>query len=59
MWSEVEREVNKHPHDTLASLRAKILEGMATMDREVVIPDCKRVQPQIEAVVEANEDFIK
>jgi len=59
MWSEVEREVNKHPHNTLASLRAKILEGMADMDREVVIPDCKRVQPRIEAVVEANEDFIK
>ncbi len=59
MWSEVEREVNKHPHNTLASLRAKILEEIADMDREVVIPECKRVQPRIEAVVEANEDFIK
>jgi hypothetical protein len=41
MWSEVEREVNKHPHNTLvlASLKAKILEGMADMDREVVISD--------------------
>jgi hypothetical protein len=28
MWSEFEREVNKHPHYTLASLRVKILEGM-------------------------------
>ncbi len=59
MWSEVEREVNKHPRNILASLRAKILEGMADMDREVVIPDCNRVQPRIEAFVEANEDFIK
>jgi hypothetical protein len=32
---------------------------MADMDREVVIPACNRVQPLIEAVVEANEDFIK
>jgi hypothetical protein len=37
MWSEFEREVSKHPHNTLASLRAKILEVMADMDREVVI----------------------
>ena len=58
MWSEVEREVNKHPHNTLASLNAKILVVMAKIDREVVIPACKRVQPRIEAVVEANEDFI-
>jgi hypothetical protein len=59
MWSEVEREVNKHPHNTMASLNAKILVVMAKIDREVVIPACRRVQPRIEAVMEANEDFIK
>jgi hypothetical protein len=59
MWSEFEREVSKHTHNTLASLNAKILVVMAKIDREVVIPACKRVQPRIEAVVEANEDFIK
>jgi hypothetical protein len=59
MWSEVEREVSKHPHSTLVSLNAEILVVMAKIDREVVIPACKRVQPRIEAVVEANEDFIK
>jgi hypothetical protein len=59
MWSEVEREVNEHPHNILASLNAKILVVMAKIDREVIIPACKRVQPRIEAVVEANEDFIK
>jgi hypothetical protein len=59
MWSEVEREVNKHPHNTLASLNAKILVVMAKIDREVIIPACKRVQPRIEAVVEANDEFIK
>ncbi len=59
MWSEVEREVKEHPHNTLASLNAKILVVMAKIDREVISPACKRVQPGIEAVVEANEDFIK
>jgi hypothetical protein len=32
---------------------------MAKIDREVIIPACKRVQPRIEAVVEANDEFIK
>jgi hypothetical protein len=38
MWREVEREVKKHPHNTLASLRSKISEVMADMDRELIIP---------------------
>jgi len=58
MWSEFKREVSKHTHNTLASPEAKILVVMAKIDREVVIPACKKVYTQIEAVVEANEDFI-
>jgi hypothetical protein len=50
MWSEVEIEVNKQPHNTLASLRAKISEVMAYKDREVVIQACKRLKPRVEAV---------
>jgi hypothetical protein len=46
MWSEVEREVNKQPHNTLASHRAKISEVMAYKDMEVVISACKRLQPR-------------
>jgi hypothetical protein len=42
MWSEFEREVNTQPHNTLASLRAKILEVMANMDREVIIHSYKK-----------------
>jgi hypothetical protein len=59
MWSEVGREVSKQPHTTLASLRAKILEGMSGMDREVVIPSYLKFWSRIEAVVDANGDFIK
>ena len=58
MWSEVGKEVNKHPHNTLASLRAKISEVMADMDREVIIHPCKMFLSQIEAIVEASGDFI-
>jgi hypothetical protein len=35
MWSEVEREVNKQPHNTLASLKAMISDVMAKLDRDV------------------------
>jgi hypothetical protein len=59
MWSEVEREVNKHPHNTLASLRSKISEVMADMDMEVIIPPYKKLWSRTEAVVDASGDFIK
>ncbi len=59
MWSEVEREVNNHPQNTLASLRSKISEVMSDMDREVIIPPNKKFLSRIEAVVDASGDFIK
>jgi hypothetical protein len=59
MWSEFEREVSKHPHNTLAFLRAKILEVMADMDREVVICPFKKLRSRMEAIVEASRDFIE
>jgi hypothetical protein len=58
MWSEFEREVNKQPHNTLNSLKAKISEVMTNIDREIVILPCQRFWSQIEAM-EASGDFIK
>ena len=57
MWSEFETEVSKHPHNILDSLRAKISEIMADMDREVVICPCKKFRSRIEALVEDSGDF--
>jgi hypothetical protein len=37
MWSELEREVNKCPHITLASLKV-----MTDLDREFIIHACKK-----------------
>jgi hypothetical protein len=37
MWSEFEIEVNKQPHNTLVSLKAKISEVMTKIEREIVI----------------------
>jgi hypothetical protein len=59
MWCEFEREVNKQPHNTLASLRAKILEVMANMDREFIIHSYKKFWSMFEDVVDASGDFIK
>jgi hypothetical protein len=59
MWSIFEREVNTQPHNILASLRTKILEIMANMDRDVVIHPYKKFWSRTEAVVDASGDFIK
>ncbi len=59
MWCEFEREDNKQPHNTMASLRAKILEVMVNMDREFIIHSYKKFWSRIEAVVDASGDFIK
>jgi hypothetical protein len=53
-WSIVEIEVNKHPRNTLASLKAKILNVMTNADREVIIPPSKKFWSRIEALVEAS-----
>jgi hypothetical protein len=59
MWSVVAREVSKHPHNSLASLRAQISELMADIDREVVIHPCKKIWSRIAAFQEASGNFIK
>jgi hypothetical protein len=58
MWSVCERQVNKQPHNTVASLKAKILEVMADIDRKVVIRACKKFRSRIEAVVEASGEIL-
>jgi hypothetical protein len=47
MWNVFEREVSKQPYNTLASLRAKILEVMTDIDREVVIHSYKKFWSRI------------
>jgi hypothetical protein len=59
MWSEVEKEDSRIPHNILASLRSKISELMADMEREVIILPYKKFCSRIEAVVDASGDFIK
>jgi hypothetical protein len=59
MLCEVEREVNKRPHNTLASLKPMIPDVIANLNREVVIHVCKKFWSWIEADMEATGVFIK
>jgi len=59
MWCVFEREVNKCPHITLASLKAMTSDVLTDLEREVIIHAGKKFQPWIEAVIEATGVFIK
>ena len=54
LWGACEREVNKHPHSTKASLKAKINEATASLDKVMVASACRRVRSRIERVVDAE-----
>ncbi len=43
----VDREVNKCPHITLASLKAMTSDVMTDLDREIIIHACKKFQSRI------------
>jgi hypothetical protein len=59
MWCEFERKASTQPHNTLANLKAKILEVMVNMDREFIIHSYKKFWSRIEVVVDYSGDFIK
>jgi hypothetical protein len=59
MWCVVEREVNKCPEITLASLKVMTSDVETDLDREVIIHACKKFQSWIEVVMVATGVFIK
>jgi hypothetical protein len=59
MWCEVEREVNKCTHITLASLKAMNSDVMTDLDRMVIIHACMKFRSWIEAVMDASGVFSK
>jgi hypothetical protein len=59
MWCVFERESNRCPHITLASLKVMTSDVMTDLDKEVIIHACKKFSFWIEAVMEATGVFIK
>jgi len=58
VWGVVEWETNKHPHNTLDSLRA-ITRVMTHKDKDPLIRASKRFRQRIEVVIAAEGDFIE
>ena len=58
VWGVVERETNKHPHNTITSLTEAITTVMTNMDKEHLIRACSRFRQRIEAVIDADGYFI-
>lgn len=59
LWGVCEREVNKRPHNTKASLKTKITQVMAGLDKDMVANACRRFRSRIERVVDADGGFIE
>ncbi|KYN31560.1 hypothetical protein ALC56_14133 [Trachymyrmex septentrionalis] len=59
VWGVIERETNKHPHNTISSLKDAITTTMINMNKEHLIRGCSRFRSRIESVNAANEDFIE
>ncbi|CAB4061170.1 unnamed protein product [Lepeophtheirus salmonis] len=59
VWGYVERHTKRHPHSTNASLMDSIKEVFGNMDNEMVRRAYGRFRGRIEAVIDANGDYIK
>lgn len=59
VWGVVERETNKHAHNTKDSLKAAIGDVMANINKDHLINACSRFRSRIEAVIEAEGGFIE
>jgi hypothetical protein len=54
-----ELKVNAAPHNKTEDLIKKIKEVMGPLDRDTVAKACRRFRSRIEAVVEADGNFIE
>lgn len=55
---EFDNHTNRHPYNIKARLVASIAEVFATMDKDMVRSACSKFRGRIEAIIEANGDFI-
>eukprot|EP00106_Octopus_bimaculoides_P001075 XP_014768517.1 PREDICTED: uncharacterized protein LOC106867953 [Octopus bimaculoides] len=56
MCRTVEREINCHPHNTIASLKVQV---MSEMNKDHIVSACQRFRSHIEAVIKAEGGFIE
>ena len=59
VWGKCERTINRSPHNTVDSLKTAIVQGFEAMPRAEMTRACSRFRSRIEAVIEAEGDFIE
>ena len=59
VWGFLEKEVNRMPHNNAMSLKAEITRSMASLPRDTVVKACRQFRARLQAVVDANGDFIE
>ena len=59
LWGTTERSVNRSPHNTVESLNRAIEDTFSNLQRGEMTRACCRFRHRIEAVVEAEGDFIE
>ena len=59
LWGTIERSVNRSPHNTVESLKRAIEDTFSNLPRGEMTRACCRFRSRIEAVVEAEGDFIE
>ncbi|QQP56535.1 Uncharacterized protein FKW44_001223 [Caligus rogercresseyi] len=56
VWGVLEREPNKRTHHSVFSLKASIVEAVASMNREHLVNASTKFRSRLEAVIEATGD---
>ncbi len=59
MCGVAELDVNKHPRNNSDPLVPKMKERMGSLTKDTVVTACKHFMSRIEALVEADGDFIQ
>jgi hypothetical protein len=59
VWGVCERDINRTPHNNIASLKRGISWVMESMLRDPLVRACSRFRRRLEMVVQKNGDFIE
>ena len=59
MWGVVERDSNRHPHNTVEVLKAPIVDSMGNIPKTNLITACSRFRRRIEAVIAADGELME
>ena len=58
MWGTVEQETKQTLYNTKDELKARTMAAFINLNKETIGKTCRRFQSHLEAVVEANGDFL-